>query len=337
DNLSDLKGFRVVESRGTWTATIKSISVNHTDFVKLVAWGGSIQDGEGVRGDTGSEIKFKIDFKSAFTNPDDVACAIIEIKYHDEKCVHNVFVRQGYNKPVKIDEESNFYWATTNLFNTTSGTSGVMANSPLAFGSFIKRGNYAQPISVSNVSRSNLGPKENPGNTAFALETTPISSASWANISGQTDASYTWPSFSCTTGGKARTYTVPTIEQFQTLMKHDFGIGVMYGDGATESGGTTQIAYGYLDSSNMEYVPTNQADVNNAMFKNGMRGFIAYNVETANQIFFPIGTSGLGRRTVQLVTQTAQRGMLRYGSTTTNLNTTSSNQNNALRPIPYNI
>ena len=333
DNLNDLRNFRVVESRGTWSASIKQITAAHSDFIKLVAWGGSQQNGDGVKGDTGSEIKFKIDFKEAFTNPDDAACAIIEIRYHDEKCVHNVFVRQGYNKPVKIDENSNFYWSSFNLFNTTSGTNGVMTNSPLAFGTFMKRGNYAQPISVSNISRAGMGPRESPGNAAFTLETNPTSSASWANITGQTAASYQWPSFTCATAGKTRTYTVPTIAQFQTLMNHDFGIGVMYGDGATEPGATTARAYGYLDSSNKEYIPTNSADVNNDMFKYGMRGFIAYNVETANQIFLPIGTSGLGRRTIQLVTAENQRGMLRYGSLTTNL----TGVTNAMRPIPYNL
>lgn len=342
-DLNDLSQFRPVESQGRWSATIKKISDDAPNFVSIKPWGGSQPDGDGVYGNTGSNVTFLIDFDKEI-DQDAAACAIIEIKYHDEKCVHNIFVRQGYNKPLKIDETANFYWSAYNLYNCPTGAQGNqvatyeanLTKSPLAFGSFLKRGNYQQAISVSNITRANLGPKENPGSTQFELLTQPMSNATWANIAGSTGNAWHWATFTSKTGTKTRTYQVPTVAQFQTLTNCDFGIGVLYGDGATESAGNTATAYGYLDSNNREYNP-NSGDKDNPMFKNGMRGFICYNNSTANQIFFPIGTSGIGRRTVQLVTAAAQRGMLRYGSMTTNLTTTQTNQNNALRPIPFNI
>ena len=349
-NMNDLTKFTPVRSQGGgWRARIKA--GNESNFISLKKLGESTEMGGNViEGNTDSKIEFIIDFKGKI-DYDASECAIIEITYNGNSCVHNIFVRQGYHLPLRITNTANStYWSSYNLFscptgvydNQTAEYPATLTRSPLAFGAFFKKGNYAQAISVSNI--TNYGPMAAPNGGRFDFVTNPPAAATWNNISGHSaNDTWHWASFNITRVddngvSHARTYTVPTANDYQDLMNNaDFGIGVMYGDGATEPAETTRKAYGFLDTSNYGYYPEDPnwpADMRETCTY-GMRGFIVYNNDDAHQIFFPIGTSGIGRRTIQGVQDQSQRGILRYGSLPNN--DLMSGRTNCMRPVSYNI
>ncbi|MDE6263795.1 MAG: hypothetical protein K2M11_01500 [Paramuribaculum sp.] len=334
--------FQPVVSRGEWSATIKA---GDTDFFSLVAQGSSTGGGKEVTGKTLSEIKFLIDFNGPIGYTES-KCAIIEVRYHNKTCVHNIFVRQGYHQPMRITNNGP-QWSSYNVYSCAPGTTpnlqtetrdgavvATLTRNPLSFGAFFKKGNYAQGISVSNI--DNYGPLAPPGaNVQFALTgtTNPVQYATWDEISGNTTNNtnaWHWANFGVTLNytedgedkTEHRTYRVPTIDDFNTLLNTDFGVGVMYGDGATAPARTTTAAFGFLDPDNSV-----------TDYPYGMRGFICYNSENAHQIFFPIGTSGIGRRTIQDTETEAERGTLRYSSYDGYLTGTT----NAMRPIAMNM
>lgn len=68
-----------------------------------------------------------------------------------------------------------------------------------------------------------------------------------------------------------------------------------------------------------------------------MRGCIVYNPQNANQVFFPLGSHGYGRRVAWISNPNNGSGILRYGDVSTLLSNTESNKNNIYRPIVYNL
>ena len=346
--------FEPMISQGAWRAYIKS---GDKSFIKLVPSRGASISGDTIIGNTLSAVDFTINFVGEIDYTDS-KCAIVEVDYHGNTCVHNVFVRQGYHQPLQLTTEGP-YWSSYNVFscndNPTFGTqtevNATLTRNPLAFGAFFKKGNYTRAIAVSNIENSaaGFGPLGSPGDNPFVVTGT-SSTYRWSYISGIqsgttsitgyptfNDATWHWADFKVTLNdgnNTERTYSVPTISEYQTLLEGDFGIGVIYGDGATAPATSTGSAFGFLDNANSTVTS-----------KNGMRGFICYNPDNGNNIIFPIGTSGLGRRTIQLPRTTSQRGTLRYGSTFWNLNEynaiynsdKSRYQYNSLRPIPVNM
>ena len=340
--------FQPVISRGEWRARIKK---GDESFISLIPQGSANSVGKDIVGKTLSEIKFKIDFTGEVGYTES-KCAIIEVTYHGNTCVHNIFVRQGYHQPLQLSTDTETpspYWSSYNVYscdpNTTYGEQtaeipAVLTRSPLSFGAFFKKGNYAQGISVSNISRTGLGPLQSPGSNTFTLTgTNPPAPRTWTNIQGVAGTTgsalnWHWSKFNVTLNyqdengisqSEQRIYRVPTIAEFNTLLEDDFGIGVMYGDGADAPADNTTEAFGYLDPDN--------TTISNG---SGMRGFICYNPDNANQIFFPIGTSGIGRRTSQGTDNANQFGTLRYSSVNFNLNGSASSAN-TMRPICVNM
>ena len=79
--------------------------------------------------------------------------------------------------------------------------------------------------------------------------------------------------------------------------------GVLYGDGATETQKSVEVALGYDHNED----PTNS--------KKGMRGCFVFNINNSHNIFFPIGKSGYGRR--KGMTSNGEKvGALRYAQRT---------------------
>lgn len=337
DNLDSRGEFRAVESRGEWTASI--VAGNDPKFISLVPEGKAVGGGTTVTGPTTSNITFKIDFDGEL-NWGESNSAIIEIKYHGNNCTHNIFVRQGYHEPIQLEDGVGPYWSSYNLFkaNGTYGTQegnipAILTHNPLSFGAFFKRGNYGRAISVSNIENAGMGPLDAPNGKGFAItswaQRDSSATISWGNISGQTTKDWHWSdNFKVKLSNDdhtIRTYRVPTVEEYTKLLDYDFGVGVLYGNGAKKPAETTAEAFGYL-------APDNEDGTRDSEL--GMRGFISYNSKNARQIFFPIGTSGLGRRTIQILQNSNYRGVLRYGALYYNLSTPLVN---SLRPIPFNM
>ena len=326
--------FTPLESRGDWTATITQ--GNESNFISLVSRGGSSGGGTTVTGGGGSNISFQISFAGKIPS-NESKCAIIEIKYHGNSAVHQIYVRQGYNEPIQLVENGP-YWSSYNVFSCGSTTGlntswpnsvgAVLTTNPLAFGAMFKRGAYNGSISIANISRAPdiFGALAAPGDNTFTFNGgyTPLK---WSNISGNTNQSWEFAKFEVETkDGTKRVYRVPTLKEYQTLVDGDFGIGVLYGDGATAPGTTTAEAFGFMDGDN-----------STVSSPYGVRGFICYdpNPGEANHIFFPIGTMGMGRRTIQNLNSTAERGIMRYSSVEKNLDKYSGD--NTLRPIAVNM
>lgn len=351
DNPRPETQYAAFESDGEWRASIKKTE-GLTDFIELKAGENSRKEGDYIYGDDGSIIDFYIKFKGV-ASADHVACALVQVEYHGFTCEHTIFVRQGYNRALQI-EPGGAHWSSFSLYSAGDGkpyTSGPQAGkyqaiptvNPLALGTLFKRGNLAQGILVEN--NKDYGPLESIDGVSLSLSNRETSDNTWGSIKGETDATYTgWKDieFVGKVNGKERLYRLPTFDDFNALLKYDFGFGVLYAKGATEVATDPDTAYGYLDSNN-ETLESEK----------GMRGVVVYNAETANQIFFPVGAFGMGRRTCWTLPNSKYAGYLRYGGVYWTLDVSKDNKYakeanggkdairgddyNRLRPIPYNM
>lgn len=312
-----------------------------------------------IEGDTESEIRFKVNFSGQSKD-----CAVVEVRYHGNTSLHKFFVRQGYDEPIEL-VNGGAKWSSYAVYsfdkNTAFGkqTGSVNAKltvNPLALGTMFKKGNYAQGIRVKNVSKYPV--RTAPGrNSLFDLiNSTDSTTATWANIYGiartqklkneipvpsddgntkingeKYDAkTWHWAKIKGENfAGVIKNYRVPTYNDFKALYDNtDVGVGVLYGDGATEPQYTTKEAFGFLDSYNGKTSATQ-----------GIRGFFCYNSTNGNNLFFPLGTTGMGRRTMQNLKTPWEdwAGVLRYSAVYWLLTQDKDNGVNQFRPIPYNM
>lgn len=348
------ESFSLVESNGEWSAWVATENeenkANKGSFIEL----DGAKDGI-VKGISGSKIDFKIKFKGTTSGS---RCAKVIIKYHGNNCEHAVFVRQGYNTPLALIENGR-KWSSFSVFafqgadltqaqatnpsgiSSTQNLPAEMTVNPLALGTMFKRGNYGMGIRIINnktylvmerIGTDGRGPLKlvrlANGNRDDNREST------WPDIYGiitsdNNQRNWSWSNFhsSIITSDNDYKYDVPTFDDYTALVKQDFGIGVVYANGALDTKQETSEAYGYFNDGNSEDMITSE---------NGMRGIIVYNKNDFNQIFFPVGYSGVGRRTVQLVPTAADRGYLRYGAVFWRLSTGTADANQ-YRPIPYNL
>ncbi len=366
--------FTAFESQGAWRAHVSTWSAGDDRFITLTGGNAGASAGY-IYGDTDTPVDFYIRFNGMGSQTKSM-CAVIEIEYNGLTCHHTIFVRQGYNEPLAISS-GGAKWSSFSLFKTNSPvTFGTTWNentknyipaqltvSPLSLGTLFRRGNY-NGILVWNNSRTGLGVNQYPGSTKFKMSDSDISKIdseaesdgvwqAWADIqgypygknfsgkysAGTIQRTYAWGRFSVTENGQTRHYRVPTYDDYNALMTGcDFGVGIMYGDAANETASNIADAYGFFDANN-DGVDDNQKDSKNV----GMRGILVYNPSNANQIFFPIGYRGMGRRTIQgfsstsAATELAKYGELRYSSVTYNLTQEYNNGVNEYRPIPFNM
>lgn len=349
--------FSSFTSEGAWRARVKTFSDGADGFITLSGGNTKSENPGEVSGDTGTPIEFSINFNGTGSEKKSY-CAIVEVDYHGYTCKHTIYVRQGYLAPLQIVSRGA-KWSSFSLYKTDSPTTfGTQWNesaknyipaqltaSPLALGTLFKRGNY-NGILIENNATSGLGPREQPGrNTKFKMSDG--NELDWAHIQGYPFASgyssgvyesgiqhdYEWGRFSSKVAGELRHYRVPNYDDFNALMNHcEYGVGVMYGDGSTETATKVVDAFGFEDFDN------NGNDNNGGGSSRGMRGIIIYNPSNAHQLFFPIGARGIGRRTIKGFTATSfdAFGVLRYGALAVVLDQ-ANNTNNQYRPIPFNL
>ena len=358
-NFSDLV------SVGEWSASIK---IGDKTFISLTPGANASGGGTSITGKTGSPIDFTINFNGDLQRTES-KCAVVEVLYHGNTCVHRIFVRQGYNQPITVMGDAK--WSSYNVFsfdkNTAFGlsesdnklASAVMTVNPLAFGTLFKRGNYAEGVLIKGMGNPGMGPLEAPG-ADTPMDLSNGTSKPWKDIYGiardtcynitgdhnsgvnpygktttkienvEYDVStWKWAQLEAEVAGEKRIYRLPTTEDFQALDKGGYGVGVLYGDGATSPAYNTADAFGFYDTDN--------TTISNA---HGMRGFFCYNPDNGNQIFFPIGSTGLGRRNMQNLPKNKTwhdyQGTLRYSSQDVYLDQ-QNNTVNQFRPIPYNM
>ena len=248
----DSKTFVPLVSEGTWEATID----HGADWIKLNG-----TQGGSVTGSTGSVVSFSYAPVNALTNSNDVRCGVIRVRYHNKSCTHLIMVRQGY-APLDVAGDGT-KWYTFNMYDEKN-----LAKSPLQEGSMFRHGNWKDAILASNNDTYGFGAA--PGNGTFDMADG--SKKKWSDIS-----------FDGSFEERQDNYRLPTKTEWEELEKLEFGCGVVYGDGATETASTVNEAYGYKFTDGRE----------NGY---GMRGYIIYNPSDGKNVFFPIGYKGYGRR-----------------------------------------
>ncbi len=297
--------FKTLKSRGTWSAEIER---DPYGLVRL-SKGAEIVTGEGgkIEGRTGTDVSFTYT-PNRVVGQGDAIGAIITVRYHDNQCIHKILVRQGYG-PVQL-HAGGLEWSSLNVFDAEN-----LVSSPLSVGSFFKyNDNLDYAIAESNNTRTNFGLSENPGsNTSYTLRLKggkTSTNTKWVDIPYKGKNSKGFGEFEMSNG---RTYRLPNKSEVYNELLRDgsdiqFAFGIAYGDGATSTSETSD-AYSYSDPGN-----TGVRD------GKGVRCAIAYCLTHGDNILFPFGASGHGRRVNRewysdagTMKDRQANGLLRYG------------------------
>ncbi|MCM1071852.1 MAG: hypothetical protein NC210_07965 [[Clostridium] fimetarium] len=268
---SDL--FTPVISEGPWRVSVES----GQDWVKI---NGSVNGT--ASGDHDTQIAFTYQPNGVLTDSTQVRCGIIYIEYNNYTCHHRIFVRQGY-APIKLND-AKVRWHTFNLYSKDKE-----AITPTEEGSLFKFGNVDDAIAASN--NQQFGNRVGPGSSKLTLAGG--GSKSWGEIKsahkkfGTANAN---PSFSDLTISyvrgrgnniKARVASSTDYKNLINSADREFAYGVLYADGATSVKTSTTTAHTFTRGGDESL---------------GMRGCFVYNTKNGNNLFFPIGATGHGRR-----------------------------------------
>ncbi len=298
------ENFQSFNSDGPWMAEI----IGDDNFITL--------DGkQQVSGSTNTPIDFTIKF-NRINNDNKVRNAVVRIKYNSYTCTHLIFVRQGYDPQAILPSAKDYNhqsgsatpvkWRTFNRISSDRD-----AEDPRDEGSLFKYGCSSQPIDAINNcyydqaadgSFNGIGHYyKNPtnpwegdplANTAQGYVITQSDgnvNTGWSNRVKWTDIKKNDAGFSA--NGWENMATMRHFEQLYATDNVQFGYGVLYADGATETQENVDMAYGYY-----------RRDPNRA--SKGMRGVFVYYFDSerpndtynGKNIFFPIGRSGYGHR-----------------------------------------
>lgn len=289
------------ESIGPWRAIILK---DPKGLVKLSKGGTEVQgEGKSIGGSGGEKIAFTYT-PTGVCGENETRCAIIKVEYHDYTCNHLIFVRQGYDKGVDL---AGTNWSLYQVYaakgtSTSQPQNGVgktvtvdVTKSPLSIGSLLKRGHYNASIREA----SNPGWLKDISNLSVAyyngskVDTTlmawgSIGGFGWYRYDGREERNtYEWAdTWDATVNKSSKKLTVPTYSNYENLRDQcDFGFGIAYADGATTTDEDLSDAYGYIDAKNT-----------GVKSSNGVRACVAYDKATGNNILFPLGKEGHGRR-----------------------------------------
>ncbi len=293
--------FRSIVSRGPWMAEV----LGDKNFITL--------DGkQKVSGSSRSEIDFTIRFNRMGGGGN--KNAIVRIKYHNYTCTHLIFVRQGYDPQAICGGGTDFYgtnspatvWNTFNMITETKA-----AEDPRDEGSLFKYGNFTQPIDAINnaykvgdtevyyeLEQSDFKP-DGPFYIATTDEngnpTVKKDPLEWKDIENYhtiktSQTNFPTQDFSKSEEEIGKAATMRDFEQLYLTTNVEFGYGVLYADGATDTQSTVDGAYGWERNGNDN--------------TKGMRGLFVYywnisdlsDIWNGKNIFFPIGRSGYGHR-----------------------------------------
>ena len=260
-------GFEDVISEGPWTATI----TKGADWVRIKDSKSEEWGTKDVTGGTGSVVEF--DFKpDNENNTDKPRFGLIEVRVHDNTCPHVILVSQGMGK-VKM---GNTYWHMSNV--KSCGEDEV---NPLLEGSMFKFGTSTVAYKSSNNLKEGYRFRDEAWGKEFDVYVTSGGKTTDGVRKFEAVAADTlgFTSSSMNTGNSR----VATYDEFNSLTnvdKYDRYYGVLYGDECTETQSTPDLANTYMKKGDAK----------------GMRGCFVCERETGNHLFFPIGSTGHGRR-----------------------------------------
>lgn len=289
---SDTK-FINLESEGPWTATFET----GADYFEMSS-DNSAYGSTPITGLTGSDVQFYVRPKSAIGEKD-VRCGVVKVTYHDNSCVHRIYLRQGY-APLDVVGDG-IQWHSYNMYAAEQETL-----SPLEEGSLFKFGNWNDAILAENNIDKGYGVA--PGSYEFRLASG--ESKKWADIppcGPKLDADSVHKlrfSAPTTMGANVRVAKFSDYKSIYSNTNISYGYGVLYGDGATKTAEDQATAYGYMRSGSSTSSTA------------GMRGCFICNSTDGRNIFFPIGASGYGHRKSQYDenVDNGYGGVLRYAS-----------------------
>ncbi len=257
-------------SDGPWTAHIEE----GADWVEISPTGGTKWGTEDITGGTGSEIRFDYRPKNVNTTGN-VRCGVIKVTYHNNQCVHYVFVSQGNYGTVNL---AGTKWQNRNVQEMW----GHVAN-PLLEGSMFKFGYpWIGILSVMN-HEPGYGPYQDCWGKYFLCTDKDANgdynSHMFEELISNLDVGFT---------GDRNFFPGSTIrparyEEWKALETLHRRYGIMYGDECTETMTTTTDAYTYYKEGQ----------------KRGMQGMFVWDESReGNHVFFPIGSTGHGHRKV---------------------------------------
>lgn len=347
--------FLPFDSEGKWRVSV----IADPDNLILIE-GKKLGEGEYYEGSTGDHIVFNYQPNGKLANRNQTRCGIILVEYHDYTCNHLIFVRQGYDAPVHLGDAD---WSCYNAVATSGNGSTeprqvpntetvkvMVTKSPLSIGSFFKRCQYNYAILESN--NQNFGWLENINGQLVTASLNGSNNsyienlASWREFGGfawnaynysgnnsgdRRDRSWAdkWEAVGMESGVRTD-LTVPTLENYQALRdKCEYGYGIVYADGATGVIRNLDEACGFTDYNNNNN--------NGAGSTKGIRACIVYNPKNGDQILFPLGAVGQGRRARRISYikgspfKGIDAGALTYGGVDGLLNTST------YRPLTYNL
>ena len=335
--------FAPIISRGAWKAVIEkddhnfiSIYTNNQKVTKV---------GDAIYGRTGTPVEFT--YKPTTAAPKGESWGgVITIYYHNNSCIHKIIVKQGY-APVRLDYLSPTHelWSSFNLFNHNE-----LCKSPLEIGSFYCRYETPNfPILPENNStyRVNVIPGDSVLLTEDAVNGKRI--IKWTAIGSQTNKNFTDAfnkdmEFLEPVNGKEYTFRLPQKEEMLNLGIYltkdsdpqqteidqcqdlNQAFGICYADGARTTR-LTHDAYTFED-------PYNEGKLD----PRGVRGVVIYSHYDGNNIFFPFGAYGHGRRKGRVAdtnwdSKRMAYGMMHYGSLEYKL----TGNANKFRPLAYDL
>lgn len=254
--------FHAPHSDGPWTAHIEE----GADWVEIAPTGSGDWGTADVTGGTGTEIRFDYRPKNVNTTGN-VRCGVIKVTYHNNHCVHYVFVSQG-NGTVNL---AGTKWRNRNVLALDSHVSN-----PLLEGSMFKFGNPWWGILAENNHREGYGFQENCWGKTF---TTTVGDTTFEAIGYNLETGFTGDR-KIITDDSARPANYAEWKALETLHRR---YGVLYGDECNDTKTTTTDAYSYWQIGQ----------------ERGMEGMFVWDEsQNGNHVFFPIGSTGNGHRQV---------------------------------------
>ncbi len=258
--------FKPFRSKGPWTARVDE----GADWVRIKdvdseSWGTE------VTGSTNSFIEF--DYKPASTTSG-VRFGRILVTYHDNTCDHVILVSQGFGTVDMPDVNGKTVkWHMSNMKHK-----GADVDNPLMQGSMFMYGGYIG-IKPSNNVRFNFGVA--PGDETFDCYTSTGGDLTqkYSDLRGRVSG------FVHIDKGSVVTRPCNIDDWYEIYANPDrFSryYGIMYGEECDSTLNTNTETNQYRDPGD----------------KKGMRGLFIEDDMTANQLFFPIGTMGYGRRKI---------------------------------------
>lgn len=252
-------------SDGPWTAHIEEGS----DWVQIAPTGSGNWGTADITGGTGSEIRFDYRPKNVNTTGT-VRCGVIKITYHNNHCVHYVFVSQGLGTVNLAGSK----WQNRNVL-----AQNQLVDNPLMEGSMFKFGNPQYGILVENNYRNGYGFDQDCWGKNF-ITTHNRDELKFESVECSLEVGFTGERSIFSTNANIKPGSYVQWKALETLHRR---YGVLYGDECTETMPTTEEAYSYWKVGQ----------------KRGMQGMFVWDEDSnGNHIFFPIGSTGNGHRKV---------------------------------------